>query len=158
MRRFVSIAFLLGLACLVAGISAKDKGPQYKNIEVKHFTVADGVTLPPTFINGFYDNLRAQIEKDKLADQVLADGATVPDADAAKSIVIEGKFTFFKPAGHTMSSPGKFGWEINVYRMSDHTLITTDTRGTETMPGWKEDQLEKGTAFYAAYDIKKDLK
>lgn len=74
------------------------------------------------------------------------------------SIVIEGKFTSYKPAGHTMGSPGKFGWEINVYRMSDHTMVTTNTKGTETMPGWKEDQLEKGTAFYAAYDIKKDLK
>jgi hypothetical protein len=158
MRRFVSIAVLFGLVAAIAGLSAKDKGPKYKNIEVKHFTNSDAVGLPPTFTNGFYDGLRAQLEKEKLADQVVEDGAAVPDADAADSIVIEGKFTSFKPAGRTMGSPGKLGWEINVYRKSDHTLITTDTKGCETMPGWKEAEVEKGTAFYAAYDIKKDLK
>ncbi len=158
MRRFVAFTLLLGLAFGVAVVLAKDKQAKYKNIEVKHFTTANGVDLPYGFSNGFYDGLRTALEKQKIADQVVEEGATVPDADAADSLVVEGTFTSFKKAGHTMASPGKLGWEINVYRKSDHTLIVTNTKGTETMPGWKEPQLEQGTSFYAAYDLKKDLK
>ncbi len=158
MRRFVASVILIALAFGAGILMAKDEASKYKNIQVKHFTVADGVVLPDGFTDGFYTYLREQLTKQKAADQVLEDGATIPDADAADSIVVEGKFTSYKPAGHTMLSLGKLGWEINAYRKSDHSLIATDTKGTDTRPGWKEDQLEEGTAFYAAYDIKKDLK
>jgi hypothetical protein len=161
MRRFVASilsVLLLGLAFGAAILWAKDQPAKYKNIEVTHFKVADGVTLPDGFTDGFYTYLREQLTKQKAADQVVADGATVPDADAADSIVLEGTFTSYKPAGRTMLSLGNLGWEINAYRKSDHSLIVTDNKGTATRPGWKEDQLEEGTAFYAAYDIKKDLK
>jgi len=157
-KTFVPFALLLALVAGVAGISAKDtQSPKYKNVEVKHFVVADGVALTQNFVNVFYDALRDQLQKDAIAGQVVEEGTAIPDADAADSIVVAGKFTLFKPAGRSMSSPGKVDWEIDVYRKSDHSLITTLTRDLST-PGWKEDALAKACGQQAAHDIKKGLK
>ncbi|MGA3136003.1 MAG: hypothetical protein ABSC88_08430 [Terracidiphilus sp.] len=158
MRRSVLIALLLGLFVGVANLSAKDSQPKYKNAEVKYFTNGDAVGLSQHFVNMFCDSLRAQLLKDKVAAQVVDEGAAVPEANAADSIVVEGKFTEFKKAGRTMASPGKMGWDINLYRKSDHSLITNVTGSDSTMPGWTEDQLAKGMAIRVSYLIKKALK
>jgi hypothetical protein len=86
MRRFALVALIpAAILLLTASLSARNNQPKYKTIEVKHFTKADGVDLSDVFINAFYDGVRAQLEKEKVADQVVADGAAVPDADAADS-------------------------------------------------------------------------
>jgi hypothetical protein len=56
-----------------------------------------------------------------------------------------------------MASPGKMGWDINLYRKSDHSLITNVTGSDSTFPGWTEDQLAKGMAIRVSYLIKKAL-
>ena len=156
-RMLVPFALSLALVAGAARISAKDsQPPQYKNVEVKRFVVADGVSLTQNFVDIFRDTLGEELQKNDVAGEAVAEGTAVPDADAADSIVVEGKFTLFK-AARSMGSPGRFGWEINVYRKSDHTLITTLTRDF-AIPAWKEDQLAKGCAQQAAHDIKKGLK
>ncbi len=61
-------------------------------------------------------------------------------------------------AGHTMASPGKMGWDINLHRKSDHSLITNVPSSDSTTPGWTDDQLAKGMAMRVCYLIKKALK
>ena len=165
MRRFIPFALLLALFVCVGGLSAKDDEPRYKTAELKHLTVADGVTLPDQintldYLNLVYDKLREELGKCKIADQVVDDGATVPDADAANSIVVELRITDFQKAGFTMMHPGALSWEATVYRRSDHSVITTIPRTFKMPPaGYRNDKvLSNLTAEEAAHDIRKALK
>jgi hypothetical protein len=123
MRRFFLITLLLGL-CGVANLSAKDNRTKYKYAEVKHFTNAEAVGMPQDLASKFYDLFRVRLVKDKVAAQTVDEGTVGPEADAADSIVVEGKFTEYKYPGLRRDA-GKVGYEINIYRKSDHSLITT---------------------------------
>jgi hypothetical protein len=165
MRRLVPLALLFALFVCVASLSAKDDQPRYKTAEVKHFTLGDGVTLPDQinqqdYFNLVYDKLLEEMGKSKLAGQVVAEGATVPDADAADSIVVEGKITDFQKAGHTMMHPAVLSMEIKVYRRSDHTVITTIPPSIRILPAaYRNDKTFSNiTAEEAAHEIKKALK
>ena len=104
---------------------------QFKTVELKNFTQADGVVISQDFVNSFYDGLRENVQKAKIADQVVNEGAMVADADAANSAVIEGKFTEYVQSG--AFTWGWVGMEVKVYRKSDHTLIKTITQRAQTM-------------------------
>jgi hypothetical protein len=159
----VSLSFVV---LLCAGtLAAKDSQPQFKTMEVKHFTVAEGVALPDKidqkdYLSLLYDQLREQLEKHKLAGQVLPEGAAVSDADAADSVVVEGKISAFKKAGSTMLSPGMLAMEISLYHRKDHSLITTIRPSVKIPPAaYKNDEtFAKGSAGLAAGEIKKALK
>ena len=168
MRRTVVCAVVfcavLGTAILAA---AGDKGsqPRFKTLEVKHIVLADGVILPDTinpqtYLSLFYDELREKLEKDKLADQVLVEGATVPAADAADSIVLEGKIADFKKAGHTMMHPAVVTMEISLFHRADHSLITTVKPELKIIPAAyrNEKTFAKVTGGWTAGEVKKALK
>ncbi len=96
---------------------------RFSAIEVKHFTPADGLRLSPEFANYFYAGLSENLKKTGIAGQIIAEGAGVSNADAPNSAVIEGTFIEYTSGGLV----GIVGSEIKLYRMSDHTLITTIT-------------------------------
>lgn len=96
---------------------------QFKVAQVQHFTQADGVALPQTFVDGFYDGLRENVQQFKIADQVVDEGATVSDADATNAVVIEGEFISLKKGG--IFTPTVIEMEVKLYRKSDHTLLKT---------------------------------
>jgi hypothetical protein len=159
----VSLSFAI-LVCAVT-LAAKDAEPQFKTMEVKHFTLAEGVALPENidqreYLSLFYDQLREQLEKHKLAGQVLAEGAAVPDAEVADSIVVEGKIAEFKKAGHAMLSPGMLAMEISLYHRKDHSLLRTIRPDVKIPPAaYKNDEVfAKGSAAWAASEIRKALK
>jgi hypothetical protein len=132
MRRSILIALMLGLFIGVVSLSAKENQPKFKFAEVKQFTNWEAVGMPEDFARRFDDQLRAELMRDKLAAQVVNEGAVVPDADAADSIVIEGKFTEFNVSGRCALKrcDGHVGYEINIYRKSDHALIAAVTHVT----------------------------
>ena len=151
------------LLVLVVSLSlgAKSKGEmQFKTVEVKHFTVAQGVDLWGEYPNLLYGELRTELEKKKIAVQVVEEGGTVADADAADSIVVEGKVTDFKKAGHTMMHPGSLTMEINIYHRTDHSAVASTTPTLKLMPvAYSDDKtLAKVTGRWAADEIKKALK
>jgi hypothetical protein len=125
MRRSIFIALLLGLFVGVASLSAKDNQAKFKVAEVKHFTDANAVGMPAGIASQIDDRFRVRLVKDKVAAQVVEEGAAVPEAEAADSIVVEGKFTEFKEPGRSRWNAGKVGFEIHIYHRSDHSLITT---------------------------------
>ncbi len=94
---------------------------RFSAIEVKHFTPGDGLRLSPEFMDYFYTGLSDNLKKTGIAGQIVAEGTPVSEADAANAAILEGKFTEYTSSGLV----GIVGSEIKLYRMRDHTLLTT---------------------------------
>jgi hypothetical protein len=95
----------------------------------------------------------------KMAEQVVGDGAPVPDADAAHSLVVEGKFTEYREGGFLVG-PGIVGAEIRVSRKSDHAPITTLTPRVafKTSPLNTDKNVGEGTGQRTASHLRDALK
>jgi hypothetical protein len=165
MRRFFLITLLLGLFFGVANLSAKDNQPKFKVAEVKHFTNVEAVGMPQDFANDFHKRFSIRLVKDKVVAETVEDGAAVPAEDAADSIVVEGKFTEFNQSGHCALKrcDGHIGYEINIYRKSDHSLIATvshvcNVRGDAFGSYWKTGGGVVDSTLDASDQIKKALK
>ena len=163
MRRSFLIALILGLFVGVANLSAKDNQPKFKYAEVKHFTNVEAVGMPQDLASKFYDLFRVRLVKDKVATQTVDEGAAVPEADAADSIVLEGKFTEYKKPGFGRSNAGNVSYEIKIYRKSDHSLIATvshvcNVRGDAFGTYWKTGGGVDDSTRDASDQIKKALK
>ncbi len=79
------------------------------------------------FVEEFSMGLREGLQKWKIARQAVGEGATVPDADAADSLSIEGKFTSLD-RGAIFTN---LYMEIDIYRVSDHVLVKTITTNVQ---------------------------
>jgi len=125
MRR-LTVLFVLStlVVLLVASLAAKDDAPQWKALQLKHFTVKSGVDFAPEDLGFLYDGVLDRLHKSKLADQVLDDAATVPQKIGADSVVIEGTVTYFEQ-GSALFHQARAHIEFKLYRASDHRLITT---------------------------------
>lgn len=97
MRRYCLLLFLFTAALSVSLYgSAKDKPPVFKSAEIKHFPNAEGVELPPEFGDFLYAELKTELQKAKLCEQVIGEGEVVEAADAPQSAVIEGTVLEYK--------------------------------------------------------------
>lgn len=146
----------VAVAVLFAGnLLAQDVQLPLKTIEAKHFTQTEGLGLSQEFIDQFYEGLRTELPKTKVAEQVVEEGGTVADADAANSVVIEGKF-LSKKSGFV----GIVRAEINLYRRSDHNLIKTITPEIPYKPSPlnTDKTIGHSTGRRAAYEIMRALK
>ena len=165
MRRSFLIALILGLFVGVANLSAKDNQPKFKYAEVKHFTNVEAVGMPQDFANDFHKRFSIQLVKEKVVAQTVEEGVAVPAEDAADSIVVEGKFTEFNKSGRCAlkKCDGHIGYEINIYRKSDHSLIAaithvTSSRGEFTGHYWASGGGVVDSILEATSLIKKALK
>src|SRR5260370_7659434 len=91
MRALISV--VLAALVVARGLAAKDPEGIYKTAEAKHFTRVEGVELSPAFSDYLYAELRSELAKTKLFVQVIGEGEAVEDAEAAKSVVVEGVIT-----------------------------------------------------------------
>jgi hypothetical protein len=127
-------------------------------IEVKHFTQSEGLSLSTEFINSFYDGLCEHLKKEQVASRIVDENSAVPDAEAAETLIIEGKFTEYKQGGFLMV--GAVSSEIKFYRKSDHALIKIITARVPYKPSpLNTDKIiGKATGGRTVYEIKKALK
>jgi len=128
---------------------------------VNHFTNANGLSQSQELINAFCDNLRAGLETAKVAQQILGEGAAVADADAADSLVIEGRFTDFDKGSKWKIS--KLNMDIGIYRINDHALVKTISAKTvyslwEPGGNIKDSEIGEVTARQASKAVKQALK
>jgi len=132
---------------------------EIKIIEVRHFTQSESLGLSQEFINSFYDNLRERLAKNNVAGQIVDEGSAVPDAVAANTLIVEGKFTEYKKGGF-LEGVGMVGSEIKFYRKSDHALIKiiTPRVAFKPSPFNSDNGVGKVTGYSTAYEIKKALK
>lgn len=158
---------LAGVAMLAlgAGIAkAKDEAPLYKTAEAKHFVTAEGVELTPTFVDYFYAELRSELTKAKLVNEVIGEGEAVDDADAPKSLVIGGTITEYKKGSVVKSALIGFGagfkslkMDADVVRRSDNQNLCTLHVQVKVDPRWNEKVMAKGAAKQMVKEMKKAL-
>lgn len=152
---------VLLLACLSTAAKEKDKTPQFKTAEAKHFTQVEGVELTPAFGDYFYAELREEMKKAKLAGEVIGEGETVDDADAPQSIVVTGTITEYKKGSVVKSALIGFGagmrslkMDADVLRRSDNQHLGVVHIHVKIDPRWDEKTMAK----FAAHQIVKDMK
>jgi PEGA domain len=148
MKRFAPFFVLLAAFFAAAPLAATTNAPpRFNTVVVNHFTNASGMAQSQDFIQYFADDLSEELEKDKVAAQVVDQGTAVPDAVAAQSLAIEGKFLSHEDAG--LIKPGKLIVEISVYRLSDHALVKTWTATTHFPING--DHKERAYAYYTGF-------
>ena len=163
MRIFMAALFV-GLLAIGTTANAKDEKTLYKTAEAKHFTTAEGVELSPAFVDYFYAELRAELTKAKLVNEVIGEGETVDDADAAKSLVISGTITEFKKGSVVKSALIGFGagfkslkMDADVLRRSDKQNLCVIHVHVKVDPRWNEKVMAKGAAREMVKEMKKAL-
>jgi hypothetical protein len=162
MKRFALLMLFIGSLLLflnlLTGCHSKAGGgssPQFKTVEVKHFTQTDGLGLSQDFLNYFYHGLSEELVKAGVAHQVVGEGSAVAEADAADSVILEGKITGYKSAwfGIVVNS------EFKLYRRSDKTLIKTITPevAAKSSPLNTDKNVGEYTGKRTAYAIKREM-
>lgn len=159
------------MLALVAGIFAtgtvgrtKDVTPQYKTAEAKHFTTAEGVELSPAFVDYFYAELRSELVKSKLVNEVIGEGEAVETADEPNSLVISGTITEYKKGSVVKSAIIGFGaglrslkMDADVVRRSDKQNLCVLHVHVKIDPRWNEKVMAKGAAHQMVKEMKKAL-
>ena len=164
MRQLVVVIALVGLFAAAASARPKDQAPLFKSAEAKHFTTAEGVELSPAFVDYFYAELRNELTKAKLVNEVIGEGEAVDDADAAKSVVISGSITEYKKGNVVKSALIGFGagfkslrMDADVVRRSDKQNLCAIHVHVKVDPRWNEKVMAKGAAHEMVKEMKKAL-
>jgi hypothetical protein len=162
--RVLLVAVVAAMFAVGAAGKSKGEAPQYKTAEAKHFTTAEGVELSPAFADYFYAELRAELTKAKLVSEVIGEGEAVDDADAPKSIVINGTITEYKKGSVVKSALIGFGagfkslkMDADVIRRSDKQNLCVLHVHVKVDPRWNEKVMAKGAAREMVKEIKKAL-
>ena len=128
---------------------------QFKIVEVKQLTQADGLGLSQEFLNYFYNGLREELVKSGVAGQVIKEGVAVAEADAANSIILEGKIIEYKSTWYAIIVKS----EIKLYIKKDKTLmkaISTEV-AAKSSPLNTDKNVGENTGKRTANEIKKAL-
>lgn len=162
--RILMVALVAGFFAMCAVAKPKDETPQYKTAEAKHFTTAEGVELTPAFVDYFYAELRSELTKAKLVNEVVGEGEAVDDADAPKSLVISGTITEYKKGNVVKSALIGFGagmrslkMDADVVRRSDKQNLCVLHVHVKIDPRWNEKIMAKGAAHQMVKEMKKAL-
>ena len=110
-----------GVLFLTTDLPAQNAKTHFKSVEVKHFAIAEGLSLSPDFANALYDDLRSELVKTRRFDKVLGEGDPVADADAPESVIIDGRITEFKKA--RFGSPAEMHVHFTVTGRTSHEVF-----------------------------------
>ena len=113
--------FLVAVTLFSVSAAAKEQS-KFKSIEVRHFSQIEGVELPPEFSDFLYAELRANLKKKKLADQLPGENEVVDPADAAQSVILEGSILEYKKGSVVKESLIGFG--LGLRSLSAHVKVT----------------------------------
>jgi len=159
-RRGVLLAMvvLMSLAAL-----AKDK-PKYKSVEIKHFTQAEGVELSPQFSDFLYAELKTELTKAGLFEDILTENEVVDAADAARSFVVEGTVLEYKKGSMAKEVIIGFGVgrrslraQLNVHRRSDNQNVLAKELKVRTTTKLDEKLLARSLAKDIVNELKHEL-
>jgi ribosomal protein L31E len=155
----------VALTAVPGTASAKDAVQQFKTVEAKHFKEAEGVELSPIFADYLYAELRNELAKAKLANEVIGEGEAVDDADAAKSALITGTITEYKKGSVVKSALIGFGAgmrslkvDADVLRRSDNQNLCVLHVHVKVDPRWDEKIMAKWAAKQMVNEMKKAFK
>jgi len=156
MKRLIIAAPLLIAVVFAGSLAAQDVQLPLNSIQVKHFTLAEGVGKTQEFADYFYNGLLRYMPKTKVAALVVPEEGAVAEADAANALVVEGQLLF---VGHE-GMAGIVRSEISLYRVSDHKLVKTFTAEVpyKRSPLNKDKNVGENTGERTAIAIQKELK
>ncbi len=88
---------VLSIAGILLALPAwgKKGEPKFKSVEVKRFARAEGVELSPDFPDLLYAELRKELQKSGLFEQILGENEVVDPSDAERSLILEGNLLEF---------------------------------------------------------------
>jgi len=162
--RILMVALVAGIFAMGAVGKPKDETPHYKTAEAKHFTTAEGVELTPAFVDYFYAELRSELTKSRLVNEVVGEGEAVEAADAPTSLVISGTITEYKKGNVVKSTLIGFGagmrslkMDADVVRRSDNQNLCVLHVHVKIDPRWNEKVMAKGAAHEMVKEMKKAL-
>ncbi|MGA3160306.1 MAG: hypothetical protein ABSC77_03740 [Terracidiphilus sp.] len=157
MKRYASWLILVALLFMVSVLIAANGNAQakYKVVEVKHLTVADGVSVTDKYLNDSYDYMREGLAKTGIFETVVEDGGAISDADAANAVVLECKIIKYRGNAYkTMSGP-YVKVEVTLSNRGDHQLIKQFT--SDEIP-LNVSNKAKNTGRFLTSEIKHKLK
>lgn len=164
MRKWI-VVLVVALALVAASAQAKDETPKFKTVEARHFQSSEGVELSPAFGDYFYAELRNELNKAKMANEVIGEGEAVDDSDAPKSAVITGTITEYKKGSVVKSALIGFGagmrslkMDADVVRRSDKQNLCVIHVHVKVQPRWDEKVMAKFAAKQMVNEMKKALK
>ncbi len=161
--------FLLLIACFTAlPCKAKDVKTKFKSVEIKHFVSAEGVELSPQFPDFLYAELKVELQKAKLFDEIMTEGEVVDPSDAPYSLVVEGNLLEYKKGSVTKSilvPYGGFGAfrrslraQVKVWRRSNNENVLEKELRVKAPPNLDEKLLARELAHAIANEMKHQLK
>ena len=163
--RMIRMAMAIAVLAAALPALAKDAEAQFKSVEAKHFTKAEGVELSPEFADYLYAELRAELAKAKLFGQVIGEGEVVDATDAPASIIIDGNISEYKKGSAVKDALIGFtaGWrslkvDTTIKRRSDQSIIASPQIHVRASPRWKDKVLAKEAAHQIVKDLKEALK
>jgi len=135
MRRFCLYMVLASIVLWPLTLAAQNmkplSKPEFKSIEVKHFTNAEGVQLSPNFSKVFYASFLAELQRLMVAEQTVEEGTPVNDTQGPHGfkpqfIVLEGKVVAVKEGRQNGDKfeAGSANLEIRWFRRSDHKALS----------------------------------
>ena len=147
-KTFLLFAAVLLLANLAG---AKDE-PKFKSIEVKHFSQVEGVELPPEFSDFLYAELRATLQKKKVAEQIIGEDEVVDPAEAANSVILEGNILEYRKGNVVKEKLIGFG--AGARSLTAHLKLL---RRSDNQPVIDKDLKVKAMAQYDAHHLARFL-
>ena len=164
MRRWMFVLLVPFVLTLCAWGGAKASS-QFKAVEIKHFTGAEGVELTPEFYDFLYADLKAELQKTKLFENFIGEGEVIESADAPKTASIEGNVLEYKKGSVTKEVLIGFGAgrrtlisHVKIVRVSDKQVLLDKEIKVRTMARWDNKLLAKVLAKNIANECKQNLK
>ncbi len=157
---------LVAVALLFPVLSAAaDNAPKYKGVEVKHFTGMEGVELTAEFYDFLYGDLKSELQKSKLFEQILGEDEVIEPGDAPKSVSLQGTLLEYKKGSVVKESLIGFGAgrrslkaHIKLVRVSDNTAVLDKDITVKTMARWDNKLLARELAKHIVSELKGNLK
>jgi len=105
--KLVAIA-LVGLLAALPAWGKKGK-TNFKSVEIKQFTRAEGVEVPPEIMDAIHSALRGALQGSGVFEEILGEDEVVDPSDADRSVILEGTVLEYGK-GSALKSRLMTGW------------------------------------------------
>ena len=121
MRSYPFLYGLLVLSALCPGATAGDVRPKAAAIEIRRFTVAEGVSLPKELPDFLYALLVEKLEEAQLPAVILGENE-MPDSPGPDPLVLEGRMLAARGAWYRGAGEKKLTAEVILRRGTAETV------------------------------------
>lgn len=160
-----TVLLILGILVLALPAGAQKGGSKFKSVEVRPFTRAEGIELSPEFTDFLYAEMKKELQKTKLYEQILGEGEVVDAADAPHSLIVEGRLLEYSKGSRAKEYLVGFGagrrslvTRLTVRRRSNNEALLDEDFKVRSSSFANEKLLASFLADKIAGHIKKRLK